>query len=549
MPRLARRLIEPELVAPDFLTRPVWVDTYGPEVAEVNAAIGFAPDPQQALGLDVIFSITAEGLPACFAFGCVSCRQNLKTGLLKQTSIGWLFVTEVPWFVWSAHELSTTIESQRELHAMIADSPFSRLLPSDRYHGLHENNNDRRLELRTGQHIKFKARTQSGGRGLSAPKVILDEAFALKASHVGSLLPTMLAQGGAGQVLYASSAGKSDSRVLRDVRDRGRAGASPRLGYVEWLAPRRDCTDPECKHPKAGSEQRAELKPGEPGYCALDDRELWAKANPTLTTGRIRLETIADLRQELPPEEFARECLGWWDEDTDVAEDVLPGWNAAGDVDLEPPAEVGAIGLAVSFDRRWGSIASAGHLDDGRVFMGASQHRPGSAWLVDEASRIQRITGCKVVVDGHGPAANLIPLLEAAGVNLTIASTDDACAAAADLEDGLANGTHVHAHHDELDDAVPLVVKRNVVDRWTLGRRATGDDISMLEAAMLAAWALNQPDAEASVWFMGDLDAPVLCASCRVELDLDPSVLDDDPGPWLCEACADAVDDPEPDEE
>ena len=38
------------------------------------------------------------------------------------------------------------------------------------------------------------------------------------------------------------------------------------------------------------------------------------RANPTLTTGRITLRTLRNLRQELAPAEYMRECLGWADE-------------------------------------------------------------------------------------------------------------------------------------------------------------------------------------------------------------------------------------------
>lgn len=515
MPRKsARRLVEP-----DHLTGPKWIETFGPEVAEQCAAIGFASDPQQELALNIIFGIRPDGLCSCFEFGCVVCRQNLKTGLFKQVAIGWLFVTDVRWFVWSAHEMSTTRESQDELHTLIADSSLSRFLPRTKNLGKFDANGEERIELRTGQRVMFKARTVSGGRGLSAPKVILDEAFALKASMVGSLLPTLTAQPDP-QVLYGSSAGKADSHVLRDVRDRGRAGASPNLAYVEWLAPKTPCADPDCKHPKTGS----------PAYCALDDVKLWRKANPTLTTGRIREETIANLRQALPPEEFARECLGWWDEASVAAEAVLPGWNRAGDSEITPPP-VGAIGLSVSYDRSWSSIAAAGWLEDERRYLAAVMREPGTRWMVAEAARIQNETGCAVVIAKSGSASNLIPQLQDAGVDLIEASVGDECDAFAGLRDGLMNKQVVHGRTDELDDAVLAAVKRKVVDRETLARRQSGDDISMAESAMLADWALVNGGGNAvSVHGFGSLD---LCDKCRERPHEDP----DGEHAYLCTEC------------
>ncbi len=46
-------------------------------------------------------------------------------------------------------------------------------------------NGEEAIELQTGQRLIFKARTKTGGRGLSGDKVVLDEAFALAAGAHG----------------------------------------------------------------------------------------------------------------------------------------------------------------------------------------------------------------------------------------------------------------------------------------------------------------------------------------------------------------------------
>ena len=51
-----------------------------------------------------------------------------------------------------------------------------------------------------GQRIKFKARTNSGGRGLTGDKVILDEAMFLMPSQMGSLADAFGPSGSAGVV-------------------------------------------------------------------------------------------------------------------------------------------------------------------------------------------------------------------------------------------------------------------------------------------------------------------------------------------------------------
>ena len=149
-----------------------------------------------------------------------------------------------------------------------------------------------RIELLGSGEVRFKARTRSGGRGLTGDKTILDEAFALRASHLGALLPIMLTKPH-GQVIYASSAGLPESAVLRGLRDRGRRGDA-RLAYFEWgdTRPNEGCALVDCDH--------AVTRDG----CALDDRERWWQILPALGT-RVTEESVADLRRSMPPDEFA----------------------------------------------------------------------------------------------------------------------------------------------------------------------------------------------------------------------------------------------------
>lgn len=500
MRKLAKRLVSPDLVCPDHWAGPDWVLTDGPAVADVNAAAGFAPDPQQELGLDMIFAVGENGLPACFAFCAICCRQNLKTGLLKQASVGWLTVTEEWRIVWSAHELDTTREAHVDLANMFTETPsLSRLLPKTTNRGIYDANGQERIELATGQVLRFKARTLTGGRGLSGDKVILDEAFALKPAHVGALLPTMTARPH-GQVLYASSAGKADSDVLRDVRDRGRTKASPRLGYIEWLAPREDCSVPECRHPKDATAQGID--------CALDREYLWRAANPTITTGRINIQTIADLRQELPPEEFARESLGWWDEPDAGAGVVFgPGrWEACAGEPLERPEAPVAIGVAVSVDRLWASIAAASPvevLDDpndpesepaDRSFVAPVDRREDVGWLVAELQRIQKAhPDVVIVIDEKGPTKDLIKDFEEGDIAFETVSLDEYAEACSRFFDKVRAGRLLHPSATELDDAVSGAAWRTVGgDRQVWGRRKSAKDVSMLEAATLADYGAEK---------------------------------------------------------
>jgi hypothetical protein len=472
----------PLLVEPAFKTHPPFTQTAGPEVAELCAMAGFEPDAEQQLGLDLIFAFDKAGKSAAFEFAVVCARQNLKTGLFLQAVLGWLFVADERLIVWSAHEFSTAKEGLRDLAALIENCPpLSRRLKAVRFA-----NDDPSIELKSGQRVKFKARTKSGGRGLSGDKVVLDEAFALTPDHMGALLPTLSVRPDP-QLLYGSSAGLFHSDVLRGIRDRGRVGSSARLAYIEWCAARKACVKDDCRH-EVGTEG-----------CQLDEVENWRAANPLLGRTRangtgLTLEYVASERQALPPAEFARERLGWWDE-SGADEAFGPGrWDAAGLDETDYPGGLPLDGLAVamSYDLQWGSIAAAGMSGD-VAYVRPLFHGPAStSVLVDRCREIQQQHGTKLVVDEKGPAANLIEPLEEAQVRLVRANTGMVLDAYTAMLKGVQGLTVRHGRFPELDAAAGSAVARPVGDRHTWGRKQSDSDISPLEAVTLAVWAASR---------------------------------------------------------
>jgi hypothetical protein len=467
------------LVEPAYRSAPEFSQTLGPEVADLCGMAGFAPDPEQRLGLDLIFALDGQGKAACFEFCVVCARQNLKTGLFKQAALGWLFIAEERLIVWSAHEFSTTKEALRDLGALIEGNRWmERRLKTIRYA-----NDDPSIELMSGQRVKFKARTRSGGRGLTGDKVILDEAFALTADHMGSLLPTLSVRPDP-QVLYGSSAGLAHSDVLRGIRDRGRTALSARLAYLEWCTELGGCAEDGCRH---------EL---DAAGCVLDDPERWRDANPLLGRTRpngtgLTVDYVRAERDVLPPHEFARERLGWWDES---GSDEAFGPGAWDDCRADKPEglQLGALAVAVSYDLAKGCVAAAGADEDSKHVM-PLQHGPGTGWLVQRAKELQAVHGVEVVIDGRGPAADLIEDFEREGVLLRIASTTDVLDACAGIYKDVQDRKLHHAGYPELDAAAASAVKRAVGDRWAWGRKQSESDTSPLEAVTLAAWAADDP--------------------------------------------------------
>ena len=162
----------------------------------------------------------------------LSRRIHREPSLLKMCALGWLYVTEERLIVWSAHEFGTSQEAFRDMCTLIESNPD---LDAE-VQKIHYANGDEAIELTGDRRLKFKARTKSGGRGLTGNRIVLDEAMYLRPGHMGSLVPTLRAVRDP-QLLLAGSAGMVDSAVWRSYRDRGRAGGDPRLGWLEYADP------------------------------------------------------------------------------------------------------------------------------------------------------------------------------------------------------------------------------------------------------------------------------------------------------------------------
>lgn len=471
-----------EIVPPAYSHGPEYAFTDGPRVADLCADVaGFIPDPEQLLGLDMMFGRRADEKLAAFEFAVICARQNLKTGLLKMAALGWLFLTDEKLIVWSAHEFATTKEAHRDMVELITDAPglSRRLKPR----GIKASSNDFSIELKTGQRLVFRARTRTGGRGLSGPRVILDEGFALRAVHMGSLVPTMSAMPDP-QLVYASSAGLADSTVLRGVRDRGRPKRPGRLGYLEWCSEPGGCEADPCEH--------ALDTPG----CALDREENIRAANPLL--GRTRangtgmtLEFIRTEREAFAaiPLEWARERLGWWD-DPGVAQVFGPGrWDACGGE--TPRCRLVAVAVSVAVDLATAAVVGVGWVG-ARMYAQVLAHGPGFDWVADQIP-----DGVKILLDPKGPASSVLPSLKPFRRRIVELKSADVFDAFDAMLVAVKEAAFLHDNDQVLTTSANGAVPKNTGDRRQWARRDSTADITAIEGATYGVWWLTRPAAPA----------------------------------------------------
>lgn len=368
----------PTAQIPRFCKVPDYVATYGPEVADLcELDADYGPDPQQRLILDVLFAKKKGGQSAAFETGVVVGRQNLKSAAFKMATIGWLVLFDIPLVVYSAHEFLTAMEMFTGLEQIFLNSDALR----PKVRRVVRNHGEEGIIMMSGARVLFKTRTKGGGRGLSAPKVIFDESYALKAPHMGALLPTLSAQKDP-QLIYGSSAGLADSDALREIRDRGRAahGDDERLAWLEWAAPP---PSEVCEAGAGCTHSKRSLG------CGCDKPEHWQQANPAIGI-RITADYVKAERQALPVSEFMRERMGWWDDPlAGIAPVSMGEWTLAGNKQsLWYEGSHLAVGVETAPDSSMTAIAMAGwtHIgsdDDEIAHVELVEYLPGTDWYLE----------------------------------------------------------------------------------------------------------------------------------------------------------------------
>lgn len=475
---------------PAYRWVPEYRSTNGDLAAELGERLGLPPDEDQRDILDMIHAEKAPQEPACFEVAVVAPRQNIKTSTLQISALADLALFDAELVVWTAHLFKTTQKAFQGMARLIDATPDfkakCRWPPRTA-------NGDEAIEFKDGRRIEFHARSKGSGRGFTGDVVILDEALFLRAGDLGALLPTLATRRGA-QVRYASSAGLEISEVLRDVRDRGRRGDDPGLSYIEWCAPQADCDRHDCTH-VYGSDG-----------CALDRRDLWWAANVALGR-RITVERLESFRRAMPPAEFAREFLGWWDDppNTRTRWSVIQEstWWARGKADVRPDDPV-CFALGASWpDAELGSIGLAGRRG-GEMLVQVVEHRRDIGWMVARAVELaDRHPNCGFVLDEAGPAGRLKADLVAEGFvvqphdkpvtgrrALVIPTAREVGQSFGQFYTGVTGEQADIRHYDqsELDDALGGAATRPVGDAQTWARKDSAADISPLEVVTLAAW-------------------------------------------------------------
>jgi len=453
------------LVIPKGIVKTGW-----PRVKAKAAELGIHYDPWQDGAHTITLGKRADGKYAATVGGVT---WSIPRQVGKTYAIGTLLVVMCILFpgykvIWTAHRTRTATDAFRAMQGICR-----RKKVAPHVSHIRTANGEQEIGFRNGSVILFGAREQGFGRGFAEIDVeVFDEAQILGSKALEDMIAaTNQARHPHGALIFfigTPPRPEDPSEAFTQKRVKALSGKLTNGVYLEFGA------DPD----------------SDP-----DDRRQWPIMNPSHPL-RTPLESMLRLRENLPSDDsWNREGRGVWDEIGQTHVFGPGAWEACAVDGLTPAAD--AIGLAVSVDRAWSSIGAAGQSGE-RLAVGIADRREGTGWLVPEAQRIQAERSCPVVIAGTGPAADMIPALEAAGVRLVIAKGNDAADACAGVFDAVRDKRLAHPEHPELNAAVAGAKQRKREDRWVWDRRNSAHDISPLEAVTLALWGANQ--ASVDVW-------------------------------------------------
>ena len=427
------------------------------DVSDLCSAFGLELDPWQEDVLRAGLAERSDGRWAARQVGTSTPRQNGKTMLIVARALAGLLLFDEQLIIVSAHRQDTARETFFRLVQIIDDNPDLR----ERVDFIARSEMREFIRMKSGQEVRFKARSSGTGRGFSCDCMLLDEAQILGAAAWSAILPTMSARPNPQVWLFGTPPTENDDgEIFERIRTVGVTGKESTVAYLEWSAERDD---------------------------PLDAVETWAKANPAFGT-RIDHEAVAAERASMSDEQFARERLGIWDEVSRHKPLVsISQWRDMADLGPADNVAPDAVGVDMSHGRNvsvgacWIENEMA-HVE--QVWSGTDTVQ-AVEWLTAKAGR--RIP---IVIDAASPAASLVPELRNRKCQVVVTTGPMMAQACGVLENRLMSQTLTHGSQQPVTDAIMGARRRAIRDAggWGLDRSDPTQAIYPIVAATLALY-------------------------------------------------------------
>lgn len=413
-------------------------------------------------------------------------RRSSKTTTLFCVLLGRCYLRPVHM---AGFTLLTTQKKTAERYRLDILAPISRRWPEEdaRPVRLLKGSGTERVEFPNGSVLAALSPDGDAVRSGAYDTLLLDEAGEAAPERwedvIGAVVPAFDTRP-EGQLILAGTAGdyRRGSEFWTQLNN-------PKAGRIRFTLP--DDIDPEWMEAWEPDEDHPSGKA----------RELVEGMHPGLA-GLTTLERIENSYRMLGAKRFIREYFGiFGDEGSNVALIPQPLWRAAA-LPLSDAAkpDLSSLCLFVHPDALWASLVQAWKGADGRTHVGLVHHQSSVAGLAKKVLTLSRSLGRPVVYDSASAAtANVLADLKEARPPLqtrAMISNDVKRAAVRFMslirEDGLR-----HHEQQEMNAAAEIAVRRafGTGNGWAFGRpdvrRRPGDDITPIEAAALAVYALE----------------------------------------------------------
>ena len=446
---------------PSVRVCPKYVNTDGYDAESVLRVGGTILDPWQRNAILDWMAIDQYGRWINKSCGGSVPRQNGKSNLVEgRAEAGMLMYNEQ--VLYTAHLQKTSTETFEEMAAFFDTTKMRKHLKEVKTAIGRE-----QIVLNNGARIKFLARTRNGGRGQHGDLLIFDEAQELDSNQQSSFLPAISASLNP-QTIYVGTppAPGTTGDIFRRLRDAVVEGETSNTAWFEFSVE------------EIGN---------------VTDKKRWAATNPALGR-RIQISTIEGESDQMDPDMFARERLGWWTPivehklDYAIPEDV---WEACMSTEPKPEGKT-AFGVKFSADGAVVSLCGAVMPNGKPSRVSLIEQRPtgmGLQWLADWLNARYKKASC-VVIDGKNGADVLIDKISDTwrmkGAVIR-PSTKDVIASAGYLTNSLNEQTTTwYCEQEVLKDSAITSTKRPIAGGWGFG----GENSTPIEAAALALWGV-----------------------------------------------------------
>ena len=424
--------------------------------------------------------VRPDGRWAHSELGLIMARQQGKSTLMMLRILTGMFVWGEGLQLASAHRLTTSLETFRQIVGLIETNPkLEKEVKKIRWqHGAEE------IELFGNRRFVVKA-ANNAARGLSKPETIhLDELREYKDEDAWSSMRYSMMAAKNPQVWIYSSAGDQHSVILNKLRERALVSATTNdpIGWFEWSA------EPDAP---------ILLPSGEMNWSAF------AQANPSLGI-TIHPDNLKAVIND-PPDIVRTEVLAQWVDTINSAIDAQK-W-AMCQIDAIPldPEQPTWLGLDLSPDRKFGALVAAQRLSGERFYIQllhtwSNDYSLNDLAVANDIAPYVRKYNTQTVAYSKRTSQAVASRLNSAGIQVT--DMDGAIyAESCDRWLGAINSHRLqHSGQEELTQQTLSAAKLPFGDgSWIIGRRASRVAVCASVASALVTYFATQPETKTDI--------------------------------------------------